>query len=148
MLNFFFLLQHSGKDDACILRELYTPDHFTEFQSASNPNWFVAFNSRGMKLAGNVRSNAALRGKRNSTTAASSSSPSPPPSSSSPSSRCRQFIKTNFHHYLDPTTSADGGEQPAASAAGGTGHRRRHGPPLIGYEQYESLRRLTDEGRT
>lgn len=47
--------QHSGKDNGCIFREIYSRNHFTEFQSTVNITWFLAFRSNGRAMGGGIQ---------------------------------------------------------------------------------------------
>lgn len=49
------IVKHSGKDDGCIFREIYSRNHFTEFQSTVNVTWFLAFRSNGRAMDGGVQ---------------------------------------------------------------------------------------------
>ena len=44
--------QHSGKSMRCVFKEIHTPDHFTEFQSAANELWYIGFRRNGKPLKG------------------------------------------------------------------------------------------------
>ena len=44
--------QHSGNTKLCIFKEKYTKDHFTEYRSKANPDWFIGFRRNGKPLKG------------------------------------------------------------------------------------------------
>lgn len=46
------IIRHNGKSNRCVFKEVHTPDDFTEFQSAANPQWYIGFRKNGTPLKG------------------------------------------------------------------------------------------------
>lgn len=44
--------QPAGKSNNCVFSELVTNEQFTEYQSVVNPDWFIGFSKRGVRLPG------------------------------------------------------------------------------------------------
>lgn len=45
-------IKHSGRSRRCLFHEIYSLDHYTEFQSAANGSWWLGFGRRGQRLDG------------------------------------------------------------------------------------------------
>ena len=101
IINYLSLsqFQHSGKDEGCLFRETHSSDNaYSEFQSIVNSTWYLGFNGRGQRLAGDQWTRRTrLR-------------------------RCYQFTKTAFS-YLSPSSpvgsSSTGSRRPVDTAATG-----------------------------
>ena len=119
-----FCLQHNGKSKRCVFKEVHTPDDFTEFQSAANPQWYIGFRKNGTPLKGfkwqrrrkrknrhrqrHRRLRHRQQKKKKETRVRRVRRQTTQQQQQLRNRRCYQFIKTDFR-YLEHAGGDDGG---------------------------------------